>query len=505
MMSCRILNGACRLLYQKEYRRFSAVRDAEKEQRDYLMRLLKKNAAAEYGKRYGFSSVASYEEYAERVPLTRYEDYEGYISKIANGAENILTSEKVLLFEPTSGSSGGKKLIPYTATLKAEFQRGIKPWLYDIFSNVCGVTGGKSYWSITPVTSGKTVTKAGIPIGFEEDSAYFGRLEQSLVNRVFAVDGSVKFPESIDAFWKKTARQLLKCKSLTLISVWNPTFLTILCGHIRENFNSIKEELPLFRADELDRALKDNRFDRVFPDLKIISCWADGSAATDAAELQKLFPTVYFQPKGLLATEYFASFPLVGEEGGRLSVNSHFFEFRRADGKIFTVGGLEKGEYELIITTGGGFYRYRTGDVIEVLEACEKVPRIRFLRRSGIASDLYGEKLTDDFVRLTCEKLGISEHFCLLAPEGKGYVLYTSAPNVTSEIIDNALRESYHYNYCRELGQLAGARVVRVADNSHEKYLKRCVDEGMRLGDIKPAYLSRKSGWYECFETGETK
>ena len=26
----------------------------------------------------------------------------------------------------------------------------------------------------------------------------------------------------------------------------------------------------------------------------------------------------------------------------------------------------------------------------------------------------------------------------------------------------------------------------------------------MRLGDIKPAYLSRKSGWYECFETGET-
>ena len=145
MMSCRILNGACRLLYQKEYRRFSAVRDAEKVQRDYLMRLLRKNAAAEYGKRYGFSSVVSYEEYAERVPLTRYEDYEGYISEIANGAENILTSEKVLLFEPTSGSSGGKKLIPYTATLKAEFQRGIKPWLYDIFSNVCGVTGGKSY------------------------------------------------------------------------------------------------------------------------------------------------------------------------------------------------------------------------------------------------------------------------------------------------------------------------------------------------------------------------
>ena len=506
MISCAILNGACRLLYKSEYKRFAAVRDPETIQRDYLLQLLKKNASAVYGKRYGFSSITCYEDFSEKVPLTKYEDYEEYIDGIANGAESVLTAEKVLLFEPTSGSSGGKKLIPYTATLKAEFQRGIKPWLYDIYSNVRGVKSGKSYWSITPVTAGKTKTKAGVPIGFEEDSAYFGRLEQALVNRVFAVDGSVKFPESMDAFWKETARQLLKCKSLTLISVWNPTFLTILCGHIRECFNSIKEELPRLRAIEIDSALQENRFDRVFPNLRIISCWADGSAAADAAELKKLFPSVYLQPKGLLATEYFASFPLVGEDGGRLSVNSHFFEFRCSDGKITTVGGLEKGEYELIVTTGGGLYRYRTGDMIEVLETRPAAPpRIRFLRRRGIASDLCGEKLTDDFVRAACVKLGISDRFCLLAPEGKGYVLYTTDTNVTSEALDHFLRESYHYNYCRELGQLASARVVRVADDAHERYLKRCVDDGMRLGDIKPAYLSRKSGWNVYFETGEKR
>lgn len=190
----------------------------------------------------------------------------------------------------------------------------------------------------------------------------------------------------------------------------------------------------------------------MFPKLKIISCWADGSAGQDAAELNKLFPTVYMQPKGLLATEYFASFPLVGEDGGRLCVNSHFFEFRRADGKIYTADRLERGEYELIVTTGGGLYRYMTGDVIEVLETYPaESPRIRFLRRSGVTSDLCGEKLTDDFVRSACEKLGIAGSFCLLAPEGKGYVLYTSDRSVTDEIFDRALRESYHYNYCREL------------------------------------------------------
>ena len=503
MIRCRLLNGACRLLYSGEYKRFAAVRDIGAAQREYLAELLRRNGGTVYGKKHGFADIRSYEEYAAKVPLTVYEDYEPYISDIAEGAENVLTAEKVLLFEPTSGSSGGKKLIPYTGTLKAEFQRGIKPWLYDIYKNVPGVTAGKSYWSITPVTAGKTCTKAGIPIGFEEDSAYFGRFVQKLVNGVFAVDGSVKFPESMEAFWHETARQMLTCGSLTLISVWNPTFLTILCGHIRGDFERLKNELPAVRAEEVYRGLCDDRFDRVFPELRIISCWADGSASADAEELRKLFPSVYMQPKGLLATEYFASFPLVGEEGGRLCVNSHFFEFRSAGGDIVTADSLERGEYELIVTTGGGLYRYMTGDIVEVSETYpDAPPRIRFLRRSGISSDLCGEKLTDDFVRGVCEKLGISGRFCLLAPEGKGYTLYTSDGAVTDESLDSALRESYHYNYCRELGQLEAARVVKVPETSREKYLQRLADDGMRLGGIKPAYLSRKSGWDKYFDIG---
>ena len=113
MISCRMLNGACRLLYSGEYRRFCSVKNIGQAQRDYLFRLLGKNADTVYGRRHGFSEISSYDEFAARVPLTRYEDYEKYINDIANGAGNVLTAEKVLLFEPTSGSSGGKKLIPY--------------------------------------------------------------------------------------------------------------------------------------------------------------------------------------------------------------------------------------------------------------------------------------------------------------------------------------------------------------------------------------------------------
>ena len=130
-------------------------------------------------------------------------------------------------------------------------------------------------------------------------------------------------------------------------------------------------------------------------------------------------------------------------------------------------------------------------------------PRIRFLRRAGICSDLFGEKLTEDFVRGVCVKLGIAGSFCLLAPEGKHYCLYTMAGHVTSKSLDDALRESYHYNYCRQLEQLEEAEVIIVTGNPEEKYMERLVAEGMRAGDIKSAYLSTRSGWREYFDVNQ--
>ena len=500
-MTSRFFNGISRLLFRGEHNRFMKPCDIGHVQGEYLMSLITGNAGTVYGKKFGFSEIKSYADFAEKVPLTFYEDYEPYIEAISDGEKHVLTAEDVTLLEPTSGSSGGRKLIPYTKSLQREFQRGIRPWLYDIYTNVKGVCNGKSYWSITPVTSGKEYTKCGIPIGFEEDAAYFGRLEQAVMRRLFAVDKSVKFAGSIEEFYFQTALQLLECGPLSLISVWNPTFLTILCDFIRGHSSELSKKLPRTVSERLICAVSENRFDKLFPDLKIISCWADGSAADDIGGIAERFPGVYIQPKGLLATECFTSFPLSGEEGSRLSVYSHFFEFRRlSDNVILTAEQLSKGEYELIVTTGGGFYRYQIGDIIEVLETYpDRPPRIRFLRRSGVTSDLCGEKLTESFVRSVCASLGIAGGFCLLAPEGKQYCLYTTAREVTDEMLDKALCGSYHYNYCRQLGQLQCAEVCRVGGNPERRYLERLAADGMRLGDIKPAYLSKKS-WTDIFD-----
>lgn len=500
-LRCRILNQICRTLYRREYRKFTAPCDVTQVQWQYLQNLLQRNADTVYGRKCGFSEIRSYAEFAEKVPLTIYEDYEPYIAEMAAGKENVLTAEKIRLFELTSGSSGGRKLIPYTDSLKAEFQHGIRPWLCDIYTNISGVCNGKSYWSITPVTAGKNFTQARIPVGFEEDAEYFGKIEQHIMRMLFAMDGSVKFSENMEDFYDSTAKQLLNCGTLTLISVWNPTFLTILCDFIRDNAEKLSGCLPEENRTAFHTAAKSERFDLLFPDLKIISCWADGSAAEHVQGIRRRFPDVHIQPKGLLATECFISFPLCGEEGSRLSVHSHFFEFRSlSDGRIVTAGALTTGEYEVIVTTGGGFYRYCIGDIVEVLETYpDHPPRIRFLRRKGVFSDLFGEKLSEEFVHSVLVSLRIAESFCLLAPEGNRYCLYTTAGNITSDTLDAALSESYHYAYCRSLGQLQSAEVIQITGNPQKDYLRRHTAEGMRLGDIKPAVLSRRSGWKEWF------
>ena len=50
------------------------------------------------------------------------------------GERGVLTRDPVRIFEPTSGTTSGEKLIPYTADLQHQFQRAISAWIGDLFS-----------------------------------------------------------------------------------------------------------------------------------------------------------------------------------------------------------------------------------------------------------------------------------------------------------------------------------------------------------------------------------
>jgi hypothetical protein len=241
----------------------------------------------------------------------------------------------------------------------------------------------------------------------------------------------------------------------------------------------------------------------LWPRLRVVSCWADGNAAGPAAALARRLPGIVLQPKGLLATEGVVSIPYQGRHP--LAVRSHYLEFEDDAGRIGPVDGLRQGvNYRVLMTTGGGLWRYRLNDVVRVDGTVGRTPSVRFVGRYGTCSDRAGEKLSEGFVARVLDEwfaeLGKAPPaFAMLAPDTDGggcrYTLYVDDEPEPSDALDALLSRNPQYAYCRRLGQLLPPRVLRVRAGSYEAYVGRLMQAGQRLGDIKPTALSPRDGW----------
>jgi hypothetical protein len=497
-----------------------ATARVREEQERVLRRLLRDNAFTEIGRSHRFSTIRSVREYQQRVPLRTYEDYRPSVDRVADGSPNVLTREAVRLLEPTSGSSGATKLVPYTASLQREFQRGIRPWIADLFCHHPALMAGEAYWSVSPTVTAAARSGGAIPIGFDDDASYVGAWQQRLIGAVMAVPAAVRHIADMDAFRYATLLALIRSPSLRLISVWHPTFLTLLVDRLPQCGEALARDLNARRHDVLRAALRartaGERHAILWPHLHLISCGTDAGAAAPAAHVTNLFPHARIQSKGLIATEAFISLPLVGHEGSALAVRSHFLEFlpvnaqNEASGRDpCLVNELEPGQrYAVIVSTGGGLYRYQLHDLVCVVGRVRQCPLIRFVGRQGYVSDWFGEKLNEAYVagvlRETLDAFAVSPAFAMLACDDTlspaAYVLYidTSAPVDRLERlatgIESRLRDSFHYDYARRLGQLAPLQVFR-AEGAGDTYLNAAIRGGQRAGDVKPLTLDRRTGW----------
>lgn len=463
-----------------------ALAAPERTQRVLLSRYLRRNANTAFGRAHGFAAIRSAEEYRERVPLALWEDMAPWVDRVATGEPGVLTRSPVRTLEPTSGSSAAAKLIPYTAELQREIRRAVAPWIVDLYGRQPRLAVGSAYWSITPLALDEERPPGPVRLGFEEDSQYLGGLWSRLADATLAVPGSVRHLRDPDAFREATLRHLLRHRDLTVISVWHPSFLLLLM----ETLPRLSPEPP----------------NRIWPQLGLISCWGDAHAALSLPELARAFPGVEIQPKGLLATEGFVTIPFAGR--WPLAIRSHFFEFlsENGGGPHFAWELAEGGVYSVVITTGGGLYRYRLQDRVRVEGFVEETPSLRFLGKEGHVSDLRGEKLHESFVAgvlaRVFEKAGIDPRFAMLAPDGEaGYVLFLETDAVPPDLaamLDNALLANPQYRLCRALRQLAPVRIQLVGMGAYGRYLEECRRRGQRWGDVKPLALSSVGGWWEA-------
>ena len=137
-------------------------------------------------------------------------------------------------------------------------------------------------------------------------------------------------------------------------------------------------------------------FPRIWNNLTLISCWGDGAAQYQLQQLQTRFPGIAVQKKGLLATEGVVSFPLEQAGGSVIAYDAHFFEFiEQASAPPRLLWEIEPGKtYTVLLTTGGGLYRYNLQDKITVTDLFGDLPVVTFVGRTNTA-DMVGEKLEE--------------------------------------------------------------------------------------------------------------
>lgn len=511
----------------------AALRNPGAAQERILRHLLKRNAGTAYGREHGFADIRHADDFARRIPPRDYDELRPWIERVRRGEPNVLTAEPVRRLVPTSGSTAARKLIPHTTSLRDELNRAIGPWIFDLFRRHPGAARGPAYWSVTPVAEsgdGEGAEAGSPPIGFDDDADYLGGWRKDAVAAVMAVPSIVRKVRSIEVWRYVTLLALLRRRDLALVSVWHPSFLELLLEAMRDDWlrliadvaggtcaveaaipaeiATVARSKPLrARASELSR-LTPGAIHRIWPRLRVVSCWADANAAAPAAALARTMRGVALQPKGLLATEGVVSIPYAGFHP--LAVRSHYYEFEDDAGRIHGAAELRRGPtYTVLLTTGGGLYRYRLLDVVEVDGWAGRTPSIRFIGKDGLISDRAGEKLSDRFVAEVLAKLfadtDVRPRFALLAPESAEgavrYTLYVDAPTPasTSGALDVLLSSNPQYAYCRRLGQLKPPAVQLVGGGAYAVYTDRLRRNGQRLGDIKPAALSPLDGWSSLF------
>ncbi|KAL6598286.1 hypothetical protein ACP70R_046451 [Stipagrostis hirtigluma subsp. patula] len=440
-----------------------------------LAEILARNAETEYLARCGLAGATDRAAFRAKVPVVTYEDLQPDIQRIANGDRSpILSAHPISEFLTSSGTSAGeRKLMP---TIKEELDR--RQLLYSLLMPVMnlyvpGLDKGKALYFL--FVKSETTTPGGLtarPVltsyyksehfknrpydpyhdytsptaailcadAFQSMYAQMacGLCQRHDVLRVGAVfaSGLLRAIRFLQLNWEQLADDI-EAGSLTP-RVTDPTVREAVAGILRPD-----PELARFLRGECSRGDWAGIITRVWPNTKYLDVIVTGA-------MQQYIPTLEYYSGGLpmACTMYASSECYFGlnlrpmchpsEVSYTIMPNMGYFEFLPVDSASGVASGdaaqlvdlarVEAGrEYELVITTYAGLYRYRVGDILRVTGFHNAAPQFRFVRRKNVLLSIESDKTDEAELQRAVERAS-----ALLRPRGAAVVEYTSHACTTS-------------------------------------------------------------------------
>jgi len=145
-------------------------------QQELLFKLLHTAKKTEVGKKYGFSSIKSYEEFRKNIPIQQYESIEPLIERTRKGEQNVFWPTQIKWFAKSSGTTNAKsKYIPVSdEALEDCHMKAGKDMLCLYFSNN----------EESQLFTGKGLGLGGSRAVYEDSDTYFGDLSAIIIENM---------------------------------------------------------------------------------------------------------------------------------------------------------------------------------------------------------------------------------------------------------------------------------------------------------------------------------
>ncbi len=507
-------------------------------QRDRLLKILSRNARTEFGRRHGFLSVKNPVDFKKAVPARAWADFEPMMNRMVEGEKNILTSEGIVFFARTSGTTGTPKFIPMTRSYLDEYLRGRRIWMRQVVSEFPGIVRGKLLTIHAPL--GETKTPPGISCGSITSFLLSINQGSRIAQGIHAIPPEVFCLSDFKAKYYYILRFALE-SPISNISAVNPSSILLFCRKLQEfaprlaedlKSGSINDDLDVpagFRskiglglrpqpavADRLMKSLSRHGFVKpgeVWETLCLLCAWKGGSSSFYLDQFPKYFDDLKVMDFGYLATEGSFSVPLSADDSdGVLIPHGHYLEFipesekARGGDAALPMEKLEPGARYFVLVTGShGLYRYDINDIVECTGFYRKTPRVVFLGKGENVLSITGEKVTDwqvvEAVKASsfAAGLGIIGFTCSIRLDATPfYVLAVETENVFPEQtlrsflrgFDEAVqRLNVEYESKRKSLRLEAPRLKVLRPGTFLRFREEQVAAGAPDSQFKPPHL----------------
>ena len=352
---------------------------ADAVQQGELVRLVEKASLTRIGRKYDFSSIRTYRQFASTLPLFRYEDLEPHILRMVNGIRDELWPGRCWNFAQSSGTSGRSKYIPIT---RESFKWNHYQGTSDVVSHYLNLNPESRLFSGKAFILGGSFAnnlqlKPGVRVG---------DLSANLIENMNPLANLARIPS----------------RKVALMEDWTEKLPLLVEESIGQNVTNLSG-VPSWFLTVLKRVLEKTGkscIHEVWPNLEV---FFHGGIAFEP--YRKQYEAICDMDKMHFLNNYNAS-------EGFFAVQSNwestamlllldvgvFYEFipvEEIDSKtpeVYPIWEIEQGRtYELIITAPNGLWRYRLGDTVTI-EQLNPV-KIKIAGRTRSFINAFGEEL----------------------------------------------------------------------------------------------------------------